>query len=259
MYQLLDSGDGQKLEAFGEKVVQRPSPYALWRPQKPSLWGKADLVFTREKGWKGPKEPWEICLDPCTFLVAPTDFGHLGLFPEHATLWKELSFAKGDAILNLFGYTGAFSMYAAKEGASVTHVDASKPAVQWAKKNAEKNGLTTLRWIVEDVIKFLKKEVRRNKRYRGIILDPPSFGRGAKGEVFQIEKHLSPLFSLCLELLVKKEGFLLASCHTPGYTPLIFSQVLSQLSVRVEKTRELFLGEAPNFQIPAGVAVLCAT
>ena len=254
-YKLLDSGYGKKLVAFVDVVLERPSPHALWRPSFPKLWDKIDLSFSREKGWKGEKRSWIATFADLAFHFAPTDFGHVGFFPEHQSLWSLCPFAKGQKVLNLFGYTGAFSIRAAKQGAFVTHVDASKPAVLWAKKNAAENHIDSIRWIVEDAMKFLKKEQRRGSLYDGIIMDPPSFGRGAKGEVFQIETDLLDLLDGVFSILKKNRSYLLVSCHTPGFTPLILEQMLGKNRKGGCKRIELFLGDSSQVQIPAGVGV----
>lgn len=231
-YQLLDSGDGQKLERFGEHILLRPCPQAVWRPMQKE---KPDAIFTREERWvfekKLPKS-WVVLHEGVEFKVAPTDFGHLGLFPEHADLWEWMRpfIKKGARILNLFAYSGGVTMAAAQEGAEVCHVDASKGMVDWAREVAALNRLekAPIRWIVDDVMKFLKREKKRESFYDGIILDPPTFGRGSKGEVFKIEKEIMPLLELCSALLTKKPLFVIFSCHTPGFTPLCMRHLLGQ-------------------------------
>lgn len=254
-YQLLDSGGQKKLESFAGKKVIRPCSQAIWQPTCTNIWKNDTLTFTREKGWSGCKKNWSVKVEGVTLLLEPTDFGHLGFFPEHVQLWQELPDIAAKNVLNLFAYTGAFSIYAAKLGGCVTHVDASKPAMLWAKKNAATNGVTTIRWICEDVFRFLKRLQRRKERFQVIILDPPSFGRGTKGEVFQIEKDLNQLLSLVVSLL-EKNGLGILSCHTPGYTPLMLEQTIRQHKICQITGKELFLHGANGLKIPAGSVAL---
>lgn len=241
-YELLDCGEGEKLERFGPYILARPAPQAVWKKQlPPSAWKKCSAYFTRDQGnkWhlyeKIPKS-WNITFHGITLELSLTGFGHVGVFPEHAALWqwmsKQIADVKKPEVLNLFAYTGAGSLALAQKGAAVCHVDASKKSVSLARRNAEISHLekAPIRWIVEDVRKFLKREIKRKHHYEGILLDPPSFGRGSKHEVFKIEEDLLPLLELCFELLEKKGRFLLLSCHTPGYTPLVLKQLLSQIT-----------------------------
>ena len=236
-YELLDSGSGQKLERFDAFTLIRPCQQAVWRPEKPDLWVGADALFSREKGnrWtfkkKLPKE-WLCTIGDVKFTISPTDFGHLGVFPEHADLWQWMrkQIAPKDQILNLFAYSGGVSLAAAQQNAQVCHLDASKGMVDWARNNAKLNHLekASIRWIVDDALKFLRREVKRDLRYEGIILDPPTFGRGAKGEVFKIEEEILPLLELCREVLSSRPKFVIFSCHTPGFTPLVMEHLLKQ-------------------------------
>src|SRR3569832_2195063 len=195
-YQLLDSGAEQKLERFGQYLLSRPCSQAVWKTAlSPGEWKKADATFTREPAnkWMGTTLPasWVVEHQGIRFKLMPTDFGHVGMFPEHALLWTWMRnrIKQGSQILNLFAYTGGVTLAAAQAGAEVCHVDASKTTVAWARENCALNELekAPIRWIVDDVIKFLQREVRRGRTYDGIILDPPTFGRGSKGEVFKIE------------------------------------------------------------------------
>lgn len=240
-YVLLDSGDGRKLEQFGPFVLSRPCGVALWRPSLPQKsWCLADASFSREGGnrWTVrtslPKE-WSLSFGGVRLKLSPTEFGHLGVFPEHSLLWEEMratirSSSTPSRILNLFAYSGGATLAAAQAGASVCHLDASKGMVAWARENALANNLThaPIRWIVDDALKFLTREVKRGSLYEGIVLDPPSFGRGNKGEVFQIEKDLLEILNLCRQLLSPQALFILFSSHTPGMTPLVMHHLLTQ-------------------------------
>ena len=263
-YALIDSGEGRKLERFGRYLLSRPAGQALWRPQQPdSVWKKADASFTREGQFNWQKEElpaeWDITVEGIRFHLKPTDFGHLGIFPEQRPLWRwirEQSHADLN-ILNLFAYSGGATLAAAQGGAKVCHLDASKGMVSWARDNAKLNKLdkAPIRWIIEDVNKFLVREIRRGMRYDGIILDPPSFGRGAKGEVFKIESQLVQLLDNCRELLMPKPKYLVLSCHTLGLTPMGLENLLRQ-SLRGLKgtidSGEMLLEGKDAFPLPSG-------
>ncbi len=256
-YQLLDSGHGQKWEQFGEYTLQRPCPQAVW---KPLLQVNADAIFTREEKWDFSKKlpkTWMATHGGVQFKIAPTDFGHLGLFPEHADLWEGMRplIQKGSRILNLFAYSGGVTLAAAQEGAEVCHLDASKGMVDWARENATLNRLAQapIRWIVDDALKFLKREKKRQSFYDGIVLDPPTFGRGSQGEVFKIERDILPLLELCSELLSQKPLFFIFSCHTPGFTPLVLRHLLGQALPKGHiEVGEMALHTAGALSIPSG-------
>jgi len=257
-YQLIDSGEGLKLEQFGPYRILRPCPQALWRKAHPKEWELIDAEFSREnkKGWtyhkKLPKE-WIAEIGGVKFRIAPTDFGHLGAFPEHAGLWQHLP-AEGN-ILNLFAYSGGATMSFAKRGAKVCHLDASKGMVDWARENAKLNDLekAPIRWIVDDAIKFLRREERRESRYDGILLDPPTFGRGAQGEVFKIEVDIVPLLELCKRVLSPNPKFVAVSCHTPGVTPLVLEHLARQVFPKTQiQTGEMCLTSESALSIPSG-------
>ena len=219
-YELIDSGNEKKYERFGAYRIVRPCPQALWRPQK--KW-ECDAEFTRADGWKGSlPTSWEIPIADVRMKLSPTDFGHLGLFPEHAIHIEWLKKQKPKQVLNLFAYSGLLSLALARD-AQVCHLDASKGMIQWGKENAALNGIDSIRWIVDDAIKFLKREVKRGQQYDMIILDPPTFGRGSKGEVFKIERDIVPLLDLCHQLAPSS---ILLSCHTPGVTPRVLVKLL---------------------------------
>lgn len=267
-YFLVDSGDQQKLERYGDYLIARPCSQALWRPSLPkSEWDKADAHFSRDGGnaWtfktKLPQS-WIVEVEGVRFKIAPTDFGHLGVFPEHSLLWKSMQEAikkrtEAPQILNLFAYSGGATLAAAQAGARVCHLDASKGMVAWARENAQLNGLSgaPIRWIVDDAAKFLQREIKRGVRYDGIILDPPSFGRGSKGEVFKIERDIHDLLHLCRQLLSENPLFLMLTTHTPGMTPIVMGHLLGQkmrgMQGRMETGEMILLSEA-KLDIPCG-------
>ena len=245
-YALLDSGNGRKLERFGAYVLARPCAQAVWRPRLPPAdWEAAHAAFDRESGnrWhsreKLPDE-WIVEVDALRFRLSGTDFGHLGIFPEQRECWRwigeRVQAARAAAgqepvrVLNLFAYSGGSTLAAARAGAEVCHLDASAGMVEWARANAALNALdqAPIRWIVDDAHKFLARELRRGRRYEGIILDPPSFGRGARGEVYKIERDLPQTLDLCRQLVSAAPRFLLLSAHTPGLTPVVLENLLAE-------------------------------
>lgn len=244
-YALIDSGQGRKLERFGPHLLSRPAAQAVWKQLLPeSDWQKADALFTREGENKWIKtshlpESWAIEAAGIRFKISPTDFGHLGVFPEQIPFWiwiqetikHALKSRKEVQVLNLFAYSGGSTLAAAKAGAQVCHLDASKGMVAWARENAALNNIENapIRWIVDDASKFLAREIRRGKRYDAIILDPPSFGRGAKGELFKIEEDLPRILEDCRTLFSDHPLFLLFSCHTPGFTPIAMQHLTAQM------------------------------
>jgi 23S rRNA (cytosine1962-C5)-methyltransferase len=263
-YELLDSGEGRKLEKFGPYLIERPAPVVLWPKSLPEAkWKGAQAVFSREgeRLWKKKEVPasWEMTTSGLLFKLSPTDFGHLGIFPEQRAQWEWIQKkSQGLKVLNLFAYSGGSTLAAAKGGASVCHLDASKGMVAWARENAQLNGLEKkpIRWIVEDAVKFLKREQKRGSRYEGIILDPPTFGRGSQGEVFKIEDDLLPLLNLCFSLFSSSPKYVILSCHTPGLTPIILGHLLEPLRKQYEgviKTGEMTLeGKEGTKNLPSG-------
>ncbi len=258
-YQLIDSGNEQKYERFGDFSLVRPCAQAVWGPERSESWKEADALFTREPAnrWSFKKSlpsSWIVECGGVKFKVSLTDFGHIGIFPEHAFLWTDMAkrIRKGDKVLNLFAYSGGATLAAARAGAEVCHVDASKAIVAWARENAALNGLekAPIRWIVDDALKFLKRELKRGVRYDGILLDPPTFGRGAQGEVFKIERDLRPLLELCKALLSDNPSFFILSCHTPGYTPIVLQHILSEVISGNIETGEMTI-EGPK-KLPSG-------
>ncbi|HEY2750044.1 class I SAM-dependent methyltransferase [Phenylobacterium sp.] len=242
-YGLLDSGDGRKLERYGRFTVVRPEPQCLWTPALPAqAWDAADAVFdpTDEEDagrWKlkgQPPEAWPLAWGEAKFHGRFTSFRHLAFFPEQAANWSWLDTAVRAAgpqprVLNLFGYTGVASLVMAAAGAAVTHVDASKRAVAWARENAELSGLAErpIRWITEDARKYVQREVRRGSQYEGIILDPPKYGRGPGGEVWRLFEHLPELAGLCAELLSENGKFLVLNAYAERISGAALSGLLA--------------------------------
>ncbi|MFA6502930.1 MAG: class I SAM-dependent methyltransferase [Candidatus Paceibacterota bacterium] len=269
-YELLDSGENMKLERFGEVVVARPETQALWKKQKPELWDSAHAVFAfRDKkgAWDVRKplpEPWTLSWGDAHFSALLTGFKHTGVFPEQAPNWEwskeRIGKMENPKILNLFGYTGIASVVAAQAGAFVTHVDASKQSLDWAHDNARRSGVgeDRVRWVLDDALAFAKREARRGVKYDGIILDPPAFGRGAKGEVWKIEEALPELLSTLRETLSEKAGsFFLLNGYAAGYAPRAFAQAVESTFGETEgECGELFIRESSSERvIPAGIYV----
>ncbi|HEY2810646.1 MAG TPA: class I SAM-dependent methyltransferase [Rhabdochlamydiaceae bacterium] len=267
-YSLLDSGNGQKLECFGNYTFARPCSQALWKPSlRKEVWDAADAAFSREasQGWKMRRdlpEQWNMEYRGLLFKIAPTDFGHVGLFPEHAVVWDEMSALlrmqkKRLCILNLFAYSGGATLRAAQAGAQVCHLDASKGMVGWARENAALNRLdkAPIRWIVDDVMKFLRREVKRGVFYDGLILDPPTFGRGNQGEVFKVEREIQSLLQLCRAVLKENPNFLFFTSHTPGMTPQVLHHLLAQMMQGAQgkiEAKEMLLSSEGGLPIPSG-------
>jgi 23S rRNA (cytosine1962-C5)-methyltransferase len=260
---LLDSGAGEKLERFGALVLRRPDPQALWRRRLAGTeWERADLAFVRESDrggrWEAARgtrvpERWPLALDGVRFTVRPTPFKHVGVFPEQAPNWRwtaeRLAAAaagggSGARVLNLFGYTGVASLLARRAGADVTHVDASRTALAWARENAELSGFGAegLRWVLDDALAFARREARRGASYTGILLDPPHYGRGPKGEKWQLETGLVPLLEACGELLAA-QSFLVLSSYAVGYSAQSLANLLGELAGGEVEAGELVLAE----------------
>jgi len=244
-YALVDSGAGRKLERYGRFRVVRPEPQCLWTPAlSPAEWDAADAVFdpTDEDDagrWKftgQPPETWPLSWGGVRFHGRFTSFRHLAFFPEQAANWDWLEAAVRAAggqpkVLNLFGYTGVASLVMAAAGAAVTHVDASKRAVGWARENAELSGLAErpIRWIAEDAKKYVQREVRRGSKYDGILLDPPKYGRGPAGEVWRLFDDLPELAALCAELLSENAKFLVLNAYAERISGAALSGLLAQV------------------------------
>lgn len=252
-YALLDSGDGEKLERYGQILVARPDPQALWPKRLPiAEWKKADAFFSRDAkqaDWKLNKnvpERWEINLAGLKFWIKPTSFKHVGLFPEQASNWQWIQERIKNAgrpinVLNLFAYTGGASLAAAAAGASVTHVDGSKTAVTWARANASLSGLAQkpIRWILDDVREFVQREIKRGVRYDGIILDPPAFGHGPKKELWKIEEDFVPFLKTCRAAMSEQPLFFLLNGYASGYSAQAYKNNLLDLFAAADGTIEV--------------------
>jgi len=278
-YELIDSGEGEKLERFGKIVVARPDPQALWRKLKPDLWKKADAIFLREGrdgGWStNGKVPdnWFIELGGLKFKIHLSAFKHVGLFPEQVENWgwmmkclttspltPLLGKERGKSqVLNLFGYTGGASLACAKAGAEVCHVDGSKVAINWAKDNVEASGLSDkpIRWILDDAVKFVTREIKRGRKYDGIIMDPPAFGHGPGGEMWKIEKDFLILMDLCFQVLSDKPLSFLINGYASGYSALAYENNLLELKKKFGgeiESGELTIEESGGARIlPCGI------
>ena len=259
-YEVLGTGGGEKLEKWGDFVLRRPDPQTVWEiDEKNPLWHTPDGHYHRSNKGGGSwefktkiPESWKIDFEPLNikFIIRPTGFKHTGLFPEQATNWVWFSELIKKAnrpinVLNLFAYTGGASVAAASAGASVCHVDSSKGMVTWAKDNLAASGLSDspVRFIVDDVNKFVEREIRRGKKYDAIIMDPPSYGRGPGGELWKIEDELYPLVTKCMEVLSDKPLFFLINSYTTGLAPSVLENIL-KLTMR-----EKFGGTAVSDEI----------
>ncbi len=245
-YKIYDTTDGEKLESWGGKILVRPDPQIIWKsPKKSDMWARADAVYHRSaKGggeWEVRKklpESWNISYGYLKFVIRPTGFKHTGLFPEQAVNWDfmadKIRSAQGDVrVLNLFAYTGGATLACANAGASVTHVDASKGMVSWARDNAAASGLSDrpIRWLVDDCEKFVKREIKRGKKYEGIVMDPPSYGRGPGGEVWKLEDCIYDLVSTCAQVLSDEPLFFLLNSYTTGLSPSVMAYILNEIIV----------------------------
>lgn len=240
-YEIIDCSEGEKLERWGNYILVRPDPQVIWStPKTEKGWTKMNGHYHRSAKGGGEweffhlPEQWTISYKELTFLLKPFSFKHTGLFPEQAANWDWFSDKIKKAgrpvkVLNLFAYTGGATLAAAKAGASVTHVDASKGMVGWAKENARSSNLESanIRWIVDDCVKFVEREIRRGSKYDAIIMDPPSYGRGPKGEIWKIEDAIYPLVQLCSQLLSDTPLFFLINSYTTGLAPSVLSYMLS--------------------------------
>lgn len=267
-YQLIDSGNFEKLERFGDVVFMRPEPQAMWMKDDHEAWKSADAVYQRigqEGEWDFktdlPKS-WTMQWEDLTFQIRPTSFKHTGLFPEQAGNWQYIrsTVKPGAQVLNLFGYTGGATLAALSAGADVVHVDASKPVITWAKENVTLSGLADkkVRWIEDDVMKFVTREIKREHRYDMIIMDPPAFGRGPEGELWKFEEHLPNLLEMCAKIMAPSAR-LIINAYSLGFPALAIEQlVISTIpNITIESVVELTLKESAErgFELPAGIAV----
>jgi len=260
-YELIDCGDETRIERFGDRIISRPCPMAFWSSMsKESMDIQPDAIYSRnetEKGWhkiNDMTDSWNISVGPLTAELRFSQNGQVGIFPEQEENWKWIADqvakrkSKPLKILNLFGYTGIATLHAVGEHTEVCHVDGAKSAISWAKRNAELSGLTnaSIRWICDDVMKFVEREIRRGNKYDAIILDPPAFGRG-KGQIWKIEKDLPYLMDAVEELLVDNPAFAILTCHAPRhFSEHNMAYILEQLPQFKGKRAEPILLEIPS-------------
>jgi 23S rRNA (cytosine1962-C5)-methyltransferase len=278
-YQLIDSGEGEKLERFGKYTLARPEPQAIWKKVlNEDEWKKlANARFDREQkdkfrfsdevkgGWQRGKdmpESWNVTYPvgelTLTLRLVLTSFGHVGIFPEQGENWnfifdtiKSWNVAK-PRVLNLFAYTGAASVVAKAAGADVTHVDASRPGINWANQNMQLNNLADIRWVYEDALKFVKREVKRGNKYNGIIMDPPPYGRGPDGEKWTLQEKLDELVQQASELLEKKNAFFILSTYAVGLSSLVSVNVVKSHFEVTPEFGEFFLKSKNQCDLPMG-------
>jgi 23S rRNA (cytosine1962-C5)-methyltransferase len=277
-YKLIDSGGFEKLEQYGRFFLIRPEPQAIWNKSMPeSEWQKkANAVFRIEKDdpekgkWilnKGMPEQWwiryaHLGLD-LRFRLGLTSFRHIGIFPEQAENWDFIySMLKTGEdphprVLNLFAYTGGASLAAKAAGADIVHVDSVKPVINWARENMEGSSLTDIRWVVEDALKFVQREVRRGSLYQGIILDPPAYGRGAQGEKWVLEDNLNEMIQLCSQLLAKHNAFFILNMYSIGFSALVAENLVRSYfsGFRSLDSGEIFLEDSFRKKLPLGTLI----
>lgn len=274
-YEVLDCGDGEKLERWGDFLLQRPDPQVIWPRQNPALWQQAHGVYHRsERGggqWEFRKklpESWIVNYQDLKFQVRPTGFKHTGLFPEQAVNWDwmteqirtRVESGQTPRVLNLFAYTGGATMACAKAGAFVCHVDAARSMVTWAHENRKLSGVPeeNTRFILEDALKFVQREIRRGNRYDGLLMDPPSYGRGPNGEVWKLEQELYGLVSACAPLLSERPLFFLLNSYTTGLSASVLSDLLAftvgKLHPGETQAREIGLPITSGGVLPCGAS-----
>jgi 23S rRNA (cytosine1962-C5)-methyltransferase len=272
-YELVDSGNYEKLERFGDYILARPEPQAIWNRSLPEAeWRRADAVFKKDKKgddrgeWvlrPGMADRWfveyEYKQKRLRLRLALTSFKHVGLFPEQAENWewihdRVVEQGTGANLLNLFAYTGGASLAARAAGAAVTHVDSVKPVITWARENMEASGLDNIRWVVEDAMKFVKRENKRGNRYTGIVLDPPAYGRGPDGEKWVLQEQINELLTECAALL-EPGGFVVLNLYSMGLSALLARTAMHQLfgPARTEQFGELYLDDRAKKALPLGV------
>lgn len=282
-YELIDSGNYEKLERFGKYILARPEPQAVWQKSLPEKeWeDMADAIFRREKGkssqdgnergeWiqkKGMPDQWFINYDykdmHLKFRLGLTSFKHVGIFPEQAENWNFIydtikSFDISEPkVLNLFAYTGGASIAAKSAGADVTHVDSVKQVITWSRENMEASNLHNIRWIVEDALKFCRREVKRGKKYNGIILDPPAYGRGPDGERWILEENIAELMSICHELLENENSFLILNLYSMGFSPVIAENLIKNYfpDIKSYQYGELLIPEKSGKRLPLSIFI----
>lgn len=268
-FEVLETGDGMKKERWGDIVLVRPDPQVIW-PRASADWGRCDAIYHRDAGGGGRwefrrelPESWTIRYGELAFKIRPTNFKHTGLFPEQAANWDWLSECIRRAgrpvrLLNLFGYTGGATVAAAAAGAAVSHVDAAKGMVQWCRENVALSGLAErpVRYIVDDCLKFVQREARRDSRYDAIVMDPPSFGRGKSGEVWKLEENLFALVAAACALLSDQPVLVLLNAYTTGLSPTVLANILAP---HVPKSGRVSCGEI-GLPVTNGASVLpCGT
>ena len=271
-YEVLDTGDGEKLERWRDIILRRPDPQAIWPKQKSEIWTRADAHYHRsQKGggewefFKKLPDRWSVRYGTLEFYVRPTGFKHTGLFPEQAVTWDWMAglIRKSNRpikVLNMFGYTGGATLACAAAGAKVTHVDAAKGMVQWAGENRKlaKIDETRVRWIVDDAVKFVEREARRGNTYEGILMDPPSYGRGPGGEVWKLENELYSLVSACEKVLARDALFMLINSYTTGLQPAVLNNMLTMTVARTRSGKvvadEIVLPVTAGGVLPCGAS-----
>jgi 23S rRNA (cytosine1962-C5)-methyltransferase len=286
-YELIDSGNYEKLERFGEFILSRPEPQAVWdKSLSDEIWQKkASAIFKKTKGrdqlspeergdWQNIKkmpEKWYMNYQQgktqLKFKLSLSSFKHVGIFPEQASNWqfieeKLTKMTSGNdkleqvpKVLNLFAYTGGASLIAKANGADITHVDSVKQVISWSRENMEASGLADIRWVIEDAMKFVKREVKRGKKYNGIILDPPAYGRGPDGEKWVLEEGLNELIKNCLELLDEKKHFFILNLYSMGFSAVIAETIIKQNYPNIQNPEmgELVLQDSFKKRLPLGV------
>lgn len=270
-YELIDTGGGEKLERWGSYILRRPDPQIVWPlKEETGIWKKADARYYRSQSGGGNwefrsqlPERWTISYDRISFYIEPTGFKHTGLFPEQAVNWKWIMekirrASRPVSVLNLFAYTGGATVAAAYAGAEVCHVDAAKGMVQWAKENIALSNLAdrSVRFIVDDVIKFVQREKRRGRLYDAVIMDPPSYGRGPKGETWKIEDALYGFVEECVDVLSPEPLFFLINSYTTGFSPTVLSNVLN-LTVKQRFGGQISCGEVGIPVTASGLVLPC--
>jgi 23S rRNA (cytosine1962-C5)-methyltransferase len=279
-YELIDSGGGEKLERFGAYTLIRPEPQAIWRKtlSEKEWQSRSQARFVREQkdryrfaddvkgGWtreRGMPESWEIAYQykdlNIRLRLALTSFGHVGIFPEQGSNWNFIFDSlqahrnQPQRVLNLFAYTGAASVVARRCGADVVHVDASKPGITWANENMNRNGLKDIRWVHEDALKFVRREVRRGNKYQGIIMDPPPYGRGPDGEKWTLQEKLDELLEHASRLLAEQGSFFILSLYAAGLSPLVgYNAVTSHMTPKDPEFGEFYLKSQTGKHLPMG-------